>query len=145
MFPIMWFFVGFRENPQRTHRWNKRELSQREIRCIDQQQLVMCTGNPEARKQCGLLAHLPTWLVGWRNYVVVKPCNLSGVWYVGWIAGDAFAGISRIPLTKPCKLLVGPGPVGFFATDSNGVQIPIRKIGEGQIGVKSQFSWLPLR
>lgn len=145
MFPIMWLFVGLREAPQRTHVWNNRRFSPEETSLLDQTHMVMCREDNQAQERGKIQAHLPTWMGGWRNYVVVTPKDFSGTWYIGWMAGDKFAGISLIPLTGSVRVLIGPDPVGFFALDANGVQIPIRKVGEGQIGVRSRFSWMPLR
>ncbi len=145
MFPLMWAFVSLKGLPQRTHLWNIRNFSPGERNRINQHMTATFPGNPRAQKRGKIRAHLPIWLGGWDEYVVVAPGDHNQQWYVGWMAGDNFAGMSLIPLCGPVRVLIGPGPVGFFALDEDGKQIQIHTLGRGNISKLGKFSRFPLR
>ncbi len=144
MAPLMWAFVGFREAPQRSHVWNNRRLSPHEHASITQQHLVMCGPDKDAQPRGTIRLHLPVCMGGWRQYVVINPKTYHPIWYIGWYLKE-WSGISQIPLTTPVRVLIGDGPVGFFGVDIEGNQIQVERSGDGNIGVRSQYSWLPLR
>ncbi len=87
------------------------------------------------------LLHLTRW-GGWKDYVVLEP-EFQGEWYVGWWTITS-AGVSRIPLTGAVRMLCGPQPTVFFGLNREGVQIPIRKVGNGRIGDRGTYRSLPL-
>ncbi len=147
MIPLMHILSGSMEEPQQTHFWNNSKLTVGETEHIDRGAMVHCHGIPGAsnRKILGIpIFHIPI-LGGWRNYVVLKPCDAVCIrgWYVGWMANDVI-GVSRIPLVGSVRLLLGPGDVAFFGISFNGDQIPIKKIGEGRIGDGGSYCKVPL-
>lgn len=88
------------------------------------------------------LFHLPI-LGGWKNYVVLEPYCKAQEWHIGWISEDV-SGISRIKVRGPARLLLGPCNVSFFGINTDGYQIAIQKVGEGQIGDRGKYAQTPL-
>ncbi len=144
MLPVMWSFVGFREGPQETHVWNNVQWPEEAIHHLKRSLMVSYQGDPNARKCSAIQAHLPVSLGGWKEYRVLRG-HTAKKWYLGWKVGDAFAGISLIPIRGRVRVLIGPGPVEFFALNEDGFQIRIHHVGRGQIGVKGPYSWDTLR
>ncbi len=153
---LEWFFVlimyilqvlqgNCLESPQRTHRWNNHHLDPALGVFLQKEMMVHLAGDPHALVRQGPLDvrfHLPVF-GGWRQYVVVKPVDSRGCWYVGWY-NDKALGISRLPLSTPVRLLRGPDDVQFFGLDATGEQIPIKYVGSGVIGQGGPFCQLPL-
>jgi hypothetical protein len=132
------------EAPQSTHRWNNHRLSRAEAGALDRQKTAFVEGDPNARYLPSGLRHLP--LIGWQEYVVLAPARLSRVWHVGWIETcGGVAGVSRLRLDGPVKLLRGPRGVHFFATNEAGRQVGIGVEGEGRLSFhRGQWSGLRL-
>jgi hypothetical protein len=132
------------EAPQRTHRWNNHRLSRAEADALDRKMTVLVSGDPDAWYLPSGLRHLP--VIGWQKYVVLAPARLSRRWHVGWLeVGGGVAGISRLKLDRPVKLLRGPRDVHFFATDVEGRQIRLGVEGEGRLSPhRGERSDLPL-
>lgn len=136
------------EPPQETHFWNNEKLTYDEIDGLDETMMCFVPGSPgaAASRWWGFIPrfHLP--IVGWQEYVVLRPKYLlGGSWYVGWITRDA-AGVSLIPVRSMVKCLVGAGDAGFFALDASGRQIPIEQIGSARLGYgPADFKNAPLR
>ncbi len=105
---------------------------------------VRCSGVSTVRRWLfGFpIFHVPIF-GGWRDYVVLSPYSVNQEWHVGWIASDV-CGISRIKLSGPVRMLLGPGDVEFFGIDMEGCQIPICKIGQGKIGDGGKYKRTPL-
>ncbi len=146
MLPIMYLLSGtFRESPQRTHRWNNVKLNLIDTWGMKDSLIVHARGDSRARARFwgGLpLFHMPIF-GGWTRYVILRPSGFRQEWHVGWIAGDT-AGVSRIVVRGPVRLLIGPDPVKFFGVSIAGTQIPLRNLGEGIIGQCGPFAKLPL-
>jgi len=140
MLPIMAAFMGFMGKAQETHFWNNRKMPPEERAMIDRGLTLKHPGDPTAHRWGGLFAHLPICLGGWRKFIVIEPTDYTGVWYVGWVSG-----VSLIPLEGPVRVLIGRGDAEFVAFNTEGVQISLRKIGEGQLVTRNSFMWLPLR
>jgi hypothetical protein len=132
------------EAPQSTHRWNNHRLSKAEADALDLSKTVFVPGDPDAWYLPSGLRHLP-W-IGWQRYTVLAPLRLSRRWHVGWIeARGGVAGVSRLRLDRPAKLLHGPRDVHFFAADENGRQIRLEKEGEGKLSLyRGQWTDYPL-
>jgi len=133
--------VAWDESPQRTHRWNNYHLGSANVAHFNRKLMVCHNGIP-GETSIYPLFHIPV-LGGWRNYVVLMPIEKPREWYVGWIAGNV-VGVSRIPLSGPVRLLVGPGPVCWFGVNAKGDQLPIRQVGVGRIGEGGKFAKEPL-
>lgn len=132
----------FREAPQRTHRWNYRTLSCGEAMALDPSFCATSMGDQAAvrRYRFGFpVFHMPV-LGGWRHYAVVAPELLHENWHVGWVTEDA-NGVSRIPLTTPARLLIGPEPVRFFGVRvSDNRQLPVKILAIDAIGTQGPYS-----
>ncbi len=136
------------EATQRTHRWNNHHLRAGDVSHLSTGWMVTHQGEPGARKLpnapilAGALAHV-TRYGGWKHYLVLQPYEEYD-WHIGWRWSDG-AGVSRVIVRGPVRVLVGPNPTKWFgiAVTTN-VQIPIIKIGEGRIGDGSPFSDIPL-
>jgi len=148
MVPIMYVVSGtFREKPQRTHAWDVQRLAEDEARRLSQAQMVFHRADRGAiarPRRWSIGFHVTIWR-GWRKYVVLSP-NRNGGWYIGWVAHDKAGevGISRILLSGPVRMLLGPNDVSFFGVNMSGFQIPICQIGEGRIGDRGPHSKVPL-
>lgn len=140
MLPIMAVFTGFIGLAQRTHFWNNRKMTPEERAMIDLGLILRHPGDPTAHRWGGLFAHLPICLGGWRKFIVIEPADQTDVWYVGWVSG-----VSLIPLKGPVRVLIGRGDAEFVAFNAEGVQIPLKKTGEGQLVTRNPYMWLPLR
>jgi hypothetical protein len=134
MVPLMYLLSGtFSETPQRTHRWNTKKW--RFSFPLEREKMVSFKGRRDS--DCWIpLFHMPI-LGGWRHYVVLEP-EADVEWHVGWYFPDRF-GVSRIPISGRVRMLIGPADVSFFAVCA-GWQIPIRCVGEGDIGDRCRFS-----
>ena len=136
------------EVPQQTHPWNRRSLSYEERLSLNPDLNHHEPGDNEAASPW-LLGFIPRFhlpiIGGWRNYVVIKPVqqNMSH-WYVGWVNAGA-CGVSRLPLTGPVRLLIGPENTDFIGLDEDGFQIKVKKTGKGRIGTGGRYAHLPLR
>lgn len=148
---IMRFVLGVPiEATQKTHRWNNHHLKEGQVAHLFANWMVGHSGDPHARKLppvtilAGALSHA-TRFGGWQRYLVLAPQDPdAGLWYIGW-RWKGGAGVSRISVATPVRVLIGPGPTEWFAIKaSDDHQIPLNKIGEGKIGESGQFSDLPL-
>ena len=146
MIPIMYVISGtLREIPQRTHRWNNTKLKPSEIRHFEDRWKVFCQGVETSGTRSWFwipLFHIPI-LGGWKDYVVLQPSDSNQEWHVGWIASDT-AGVSRIKLHGPVRMLLGPGDASFFGVDVRGTQLPISEIARGHIGDNGPHKQVPL-
>jgi len=144
LIPVMHLISGTtKESPQKTHYWNNRSLSPREMDAINPIDALYFPGVPSRfHSQRNPLFHIPI-LGGWREYVVLEPTNHSGSWHVGWKSFRS-GGISRIPLLGPVRTLLGPRDVYFFGINEEGEQIPLRLLGKGTIGKSGPFAKIPL-
>jgi len=136
MLPLMYVLQGnFRESPQRTHYWNNISLNATDLRALEDEQLVNVTEAVDASPRWKVflpIFHIPIF-GGWKHYVVIEPTVPQDCWFVGWIAGD-LAGLSRIPLVGPVRVLRGATPVQFFGLNEHGNQIAIQEVGRGIVG-----------
>jgi len=139
---------AFQEAPQRTHRWNYHRWPECGLPGLTQK--VYCTGmvrelgrpRQSPRFRYGVpLMHLPI-CGGWRQYVVLEATG-AGEWHVGWWT-PGLSGVSRLPLRKRVRMLLGSETVWFFALDKNGQQLPLRVVGYGQVGDSGPFCQDPL-
>ena len=147
MRPLMFFVAGtVWEEPQATHRWNNRKLTDDEVRSLHRPYLHTVAGDRNAvtRRFFGIIPrfHLPI-IGGWRRYVVIEPQLHSDTWYLGWI-GTEVANVSRVPVLGAVRTLRGPLPVNAFGIDSYGNQILLMEIGTGVVGEGGPFAHLPL-
>lgn len=142
MTPIMYAVSGtLKEESQRTHRWNNTKLA--EINWLCKTGLVRCEGIGKKRWYESLVFHMPIF-GGWRNYVVLRPRNPQGEWYVGWRVNGK-VGISRFRIKGAVRMLVGPDDVEFFGIDTRtGKQRFIHEVGRGYIGNGGPYSRMPL-
>lgn len=146
MVPLMYLLQGnVQELPQRTHRWNNLHLKNYSLSDLDSNMIERVSGDTHAHKRWfGIipLFHMPI-LGGWKKFVVLNPKSYTQEWYVGWIAFDAL-GVTKIPVTGPVRLGIGPRQAYFFGLTKTGKQIEIDVIGEGHIGQAGTFSKIPL-
>ncbi len=148
LLPLMHVATGtffFRGKPQRTHRWHVQPIPCKVKSTLDKCSMVIHFGDQKAAKRhlFGLpICHLPI-IGGWRVFVVVCPVEAAAAWHVGWICKDS-AGINRIPLCGPVRMLVGPDKVRFFGVcPTTGAQIPLRKLGAGKLWSR-RYRHIPL-
>ncbi len=146
MLPIMYILQwNFFETPQRTHFWNNTKLAILGTHALDSTSMISVPGDSTATQRW--LGYVPIFHMpifgGWKEYVVIAPHVDQDVWFVGWLVGDT-AGISRVTLRSPVRLLLGSSPAHFFGLNEHGEQIVIREIGRGTIGKRGQFSKYPL-
>jgi hypothetical protein len=146
MTPIMYIISGtFREAPQQTHRWNNTTLKPEQVAHLGDGKKVFCSGVASAGVRFWLsipFFHIPL-LGGWKDYVVLQPADTNQEWYIGWLAHDV-AGVSRIRIRGPVRMLLGPGDVSFFGVNLEGDQIQLQEIGRGKIGDGGRFRNAPL-
>lgn len=146
MTPIMYLFSGtLWEKPQQTHRWNRQVVSFADRKELNQAQC--CSAAPDWRacpRGSSLRFHLPL-LGGWRHYVVLEPSGAEE-WHVGWaILYTKESGLSRIRLSGPVRMLLGPELVNFFAIRaSDSKQVPLKVIAVGRVGDRGPFCRAPL-
>lgn len=143
--PLMYAAQGtFQETPQRTHMWNNVKLKPHQL-SIDRDLCIHHMGDEDAVKPWwfGLPRfHVPI-LGGWRRFVALETTE-SGSWHVGWLTDHGFMGVSRIALSGPVRMTIGPALSTFFAVRKDGSQVPLRRLGEGFIGEAGRFRHLPL-
>jgi hypothetical protein len=146
MLPVMYLLqFPSLEIPQRTHFWNNTKYATINHRLFDESLLIVTKGNTDAvERWWGMLPifHMPL-IGGWRDYVVLEPVVRQDQWFVGWIPRDVI-GISQIPLQGAVRVLIGSGNTFFFGINEHGDQIELRQVGEGRVGLKTEFSSLPL-
>ena len=147
MVPLMYLMAGpLNEVPQRTHRWNNTKLSAEIIKDLSDSYVIYCKGDDRAVGRNGLLDlrfHLPI-IGGWKQYVVLCPFDANQDWYIGW-RSTIDAGVSRIKLRGPVRMLLGPGDVTFFGLNAEtSEQINIKETGRGCVGDKGPYSQIPL-
>ncbi len=144
--PLMYLLQGnISESPQRTHRWNNLHLKNMQITDLHADKIEIVPGVPHAHKRwLGPipLFHMPIF-GGWKKFVVLQPKQEITEWYVGWIAFDVL-GVSKVPLSGPVRLGIGPRQAQFFGVTPAGEQIDIDVVGEGFIGLAGDFSKIPL-
>ena len=130
------------ESPQLTHFWNNMLLPRSAVAPLDRHMMVHCKGDPEAiprRSKLDVRFHLG----GWPTYVVLEPELPTDEWYVGWIGNTI--GVSRIPISRRVRMLIGPNDVDFFGVKAGDrSQIKLRQLGGGRFGVRGPFSKDPL-
>ncbi len=147
MVPLMYLIAGtFSEAPQRTHIWNNTKLSKETTKNLSKNYAITCKGDERAVGRNGILDlrfHLPIF-GGWKKYVVLCPVDASQDWYIGWIS-SIDAGVSRIKLRGPVRMLLGPSEVTFFGlnTETN-EQINIKERGSGRVGDTGPHTQVPL-
>ncbi len=144
---LNWNFLN--ESPQRTHLWNNHHLQPSETEYLSQGMMVRLSGDTHAishYRLSGLRRHLTFTRGGWQRYVVIAPAN-GGVtyWHIGWRTG-AVHGVSRLRVSGPVRVLLGPDDVDFFGMTSDSCfQIEVMKIGTGRLGDgNKEFQKLPL-
>lgn len=110
--------------------------------------MVAHQGDQNARKLprisvlAGALAHV-TQYGGWKRYLVLAP-DTARDWYIGW-RWPGGAGVSRVRVKGPVRVLIGPGPTEWFGIEADtNVQVPITQLGEGRVGDNGEFSQVPL-
>ena len=141
------------EEPQRTHRWNNHHLPETAVAHLKSEWMVSHPGNPAARTLPLLpfahaLAHVQKW-GGWPTYLVLQPLDPSHTWYVGW-RWQGGAGVSRVAVRGSLRVLVGPNFAEWFGIGAanyvKDFQIPIEKVGEGEVADDDSVQWshLPL-
>jgi hypothetical protein len=148
MVPLMFLTqLTFFESLQRTHFWNNYKLSLSETSLLSEKLMVSHNGdyNASIRWLFGVIPifHIPV-LGGWKNYLVIQPVDYEGAWFPGWKTSDV-SGVSKVPVMKSVKLLLGPKPVQFFGVDSNGCQIFLTQVGTGTLRKGGLFKRIPLR
>ncbi len=132
----------FRERAQRTHVWNNTKLTTVQTAALDQGLMARIDGIP-SKDLSGLRRHL-TIAGGWRPYAVITRTDSKRPWYIGWIT-PRVNGVSRVELTTPCRVLIGPTNVYFFGIDTEtGLQIKVVQEGRGEIGKPDHYGRLPL-
>lgn len=140
MYLAAWSF----ESPQRTHRWNNKKLKEQDLHFLNAHYTVKLPGKKGAgcRFFFGIpVFHIPI-LGGWKHYDVLDVPSKK-TWHIGWLADDV-RGISRILLTGPVRVLIGPSSVRFFAIDAmTGYQIPLQYKASGRAGNGGPFCHLP--
>lgn len=143
MYLIAWISGGFKESPQRTHKWNNARLSPEGL---DEYLMTIVQGVPKQMVKRtwwdNILFHIP-FLGGWRHYAVIAPENPEKGWHPGWHTPHG-TGFSRLLCHEPVRLLVGSEPIYFMGFDSQGNQISVEKVGDGKIGVVGPHSNKPL-
>jgi hypothetical protein len=77
-----------------------------------------------------------------RDYLVLESYR-DDQWYIGWVSEDV-AGVSRIPVKGPVRVLLGSKSVYFIGFSEEGEQIEIMVRGHGCLGKKGAFSRVPL-
>jgi len=144
-YPVMCLplFTPWGESPQLTHFWNNIKLPLSSTDELDPGFMVTCDGDPYAvvrRSRIDIRFHLG----GWSKYVVLLPSEWRDDWYVGWITANS-AGVSRIPIKRGVRMLIGPEETAFFAVrTSDCEQIRINLVGKGELGDGSVFGYVPL-
>jgi hypothetical protein len=128
------------ESPQETHGvWNVERLPYETHTDISPDLCAQVTGTYDGvfKEGHGPLFHFPI-LGGWKEYVVVEAARMP--WYVGWIVDDGrrkYFEYSRLALTTLHVRLLKPAQgvtAQIFGIDADGVQVPVRVVGEGRIG-----------
>lgn len=149
MVPLMYLLSGtFRERPQHTHPWTCQRLSWEQEAHIQEINATKYDAVKAIARHYwwDFRFHIPAWK-GWRKYVVLDSM-FGGKWYVGWrpqvCSNEESAEVSRIPQVGPVRVLLGPRDIMFFGIDAMGVQVPIHKIGDGEIGDGGPFCKTPL-
>lgn len=143
MVPVMFILRGFRaDSLQETHVWHPYEIDARKI---DLGMAVKNQGHDPSRFKQGkakFLFHAPVF-GGWKEFSVYAVDETETPFYVGWIVYSALdneliaAHVHRLPInTDRIRLLDGNSITWgyFFAIDSKGNQIPLKKVGSGKIG-----------
>ncbi|NTW13788.1 MAG: hypothetical protein HGA31_02025 [Candidatus Moranbacteria bacterium] len=143
--PLVYLVSGtFRESPQRTRSWNVNRIIGNGTLDLRRDLMIRSAANPDALKgDHPILSHMPIF-GGWRDYIVIEPVS-GRDWYVGWIVAGSKAELSRIRLSGPIRVLVGPSVTFHFGFDAEtGKQVPLNKIGSGRIGDHGKFSTIDL-
>ncbi|MEK7614175.1 MAG: hypothetical protein AAB428_00715 [Patescibacteria group bacterium] len=142
--PFMYLISGtLKEEPQKTHFWNNRQLKSGEVRYLSTEGMVHCKGISGTTSAWPIF-HIPI-LGGWRDYVVLAPTEYTADWYVGWTGkGFTFTGVSRVSIHDAVRMLIGHSDVSFFGVRADGAQINIRMVGAGRIGEGGPFAKKPL-
>jgi hypothetical protein len=132
------------EAPQQTHFWNNTKFPPERLKDFDQELFVRCEGVPDAPPVglCGMgYIHAFT---KWRQYAAISPERPEEGWHIGW-TNEHVSGVSRIRLTTPVRVTLGPGPNAFFGVASkDGAQRKVTEIGRGVLGHGGPLSKLPL-
>lgn len=136
------------EATQRTHRWNNHHLNEKDVAHLHSGWMIAHQGDQTARKVprvpllAGALAHAAKY-GGWKHYLVLVP-DTTGEWHIGW-RWSGGAGVSRVQTKGSVRVLIGPHFTEWFGIEAvTNRQIPIKQIGEGQIGDGGPFSKVPL-
>lgn len=131
------------ESLQLTHFWNNVRFARERTDVLDADLMVARKGDPDAvarRRRWDLRFHLG----GWPRYVVLEPGSWRDDWYVGWVTKHG-AGVSRIPIKRRVRMLLGPDDVAFFAVRvSDYEQIGLYEIGSGRLGDRGIFRLVEL-
>lgn len=146
LMPAMYLISrALNEAPQETHAWQLQKISANEREKLDRLRMVSLPGAYRGylgKGYGGIMFHIP-FLGGWKEYVVLEANEPPEVWHLGWYTEDGGEmrnfEVNRLQLFDP-RVRVLRGPAGttahFFATTADGVQVPLRGIGEGKIGDK---------
>jgi hypothetical protein len=147
MLPIMYLLQWtLREVPERTHFWNNIKIKDGWSldRILSHCYFLAFRGDPAATR-AKLWGFIPLFhMGGWKTFKVLEPVNHTGQWFIGWYVADVLCGVSRIPLSGPVRVLIGPGEVSFFALDTHGRTLPLQQIGTGRVRQAGAFAKVPL-
>ena len=138
------------ERPQESHAWHAQKIGQTDIESMNLEKCVQVEGYDSSyiKTGAGPLFHIPL-IGGWKDYIVLQVDMTDKIWHVGWIVRESKSlqvlrsEIHKLPLFEnKVRLLVGPieRVTTFFATNNNGIQLPLKIIGKGKMGDGSNYS-----
>ena len=143
MLPIMFVLRGFRtDSLQETHVWHPYSVDAKKI---DLTIAVENHGKDKSRFAQGgteFMFHAPIF-GGWRDFSVYEVDEAHVPFHIGWILYGSSdnklkaSQVHRLPIkSNQIRLLDGNSKTWgyFFALNSEGIQIPLRKVGSGKIG-----------
>jgi hypothetical protein len=144
MVPIMFALRGFRtDSLQETHTWHPYRIS---VDKLDFKLAVESHGKDKSKFKFGSLTlflfHAPI-LGGWRDFSVYEVDQTSTPFHIGWVVYRSSdnkllnASVQRLPIqANRIRMLDGPTTSWgyFFAVNSKGEQISLKKIGQGRVG-----------
>lgn len=159
MNPVMRYLAGkgaWREEPQRTHFWNNRRLTDLEIKCLNHE--LFFNGKPDVTStQKGLFRFNCRRWGGWKKFYVLAPDIdpfYHDFWYVGRKVKN-WAVISRVPISlahpseneyySMVRVLIGQKAVDFFGIDEKGNQIKVLAVCRGEVGNCQELGNITLR
>jgi len=133
--PFMWIFNKCRmEKPQETHPWHCTSWEMN----LNKEICVCVSGGYERKFRFSPLFHIPLFGTGWEKYIVIRPIDYKGDWYVGWKALGSNRkeeiNLLALKLGEPVRVLISKGEVTFFALNPQGEQIKLQQVGKGRLG-----------